>query len=54
MIESVNISKTHKSAINGHRDKWSSEIVTQKWLKGLNNNITQTKCYGNRCLSTTV
>ena len=32
--------------INGHRDKQSSEIVTQKWLKGFNNNVTQTKCYG--------
>ena len=27
--------------INGHRDKRSSEIITQKLLKGLNNNITQ-------------
>ena len=32
--------------INGHRDKRSSGIMTQKQLKGLNNNITQTKCYG--------
>ena len=37
--------------INGHRDKRSSEIRTQKWLKGLNNSITQTKCYGKHCLS---
>ena len=36
--------------INGHRDKQFSEIMTQNWLKGLNNNITQTKCYGKHCL----
>ena len=37
--------------INGHRDKWSSEIMTQKWLKGFNSNITQTERYGRHCLS---
>ena len=29
--------------INGHGDKRSSEIPTQKQFKSLNNNITQTK-----------
>ena len=29
--------------INDHRDKWSSETLASKQLKGLNNNITQTK-----------
>ena len=29
--------------INGHRDKRSSETLALKQLKGLNNNITQTK-----------
>ena len=24
--------------------------MTQKWLKGFNNNVTQTKCYGKYCL----
>ena len=36
--------------INSHRDKRSSEIMTQKRLKGLNNNITQTKWYDKYCL----
>ena len=35
----------------GHRDKWSSEIIAQKWLKGFNNTSTQTKCHGQHCLS---
>ena len=34
----------------GHKDKQSSEIMTPKRLKGLNNNITQTKCYCKHCL----
>ena len=38
--------------INGHRDKRSSEIMTQKRLKGFNNNITPTKYYDRHCLST--
>ena len=37
--------------INSYRDKQSSEIMTQKRLKGLNNNTAQTKCYGKHCLS---
>ena len=37
--------------INSHRDKQSSEIMTQKRLKGFNNNITPTKCHGKHCLS---
>ena len=37
--------------INDHRDKRSSEILTQKWIKGLNSNITLTKCHGKYCLS---
>ena len=37
--------------INGHRDKRSSEIMTQKPLKGLNNIIAQIKCHGRHCLS---
>ena len=37
--------------INGHRDERSSEIMTQKQLKGLNSIITQPKCYGKHCLS---
>ena len=36
--------------INGHRDKRSSEITTQKWFKGLNKNTTHTKCHGEHCL----
>ena len=32
--------------VNGHRGKRCSEIITQKWAKGLNNNIRQTKCHG--------
>ena len=42
------------TAINNHRDKQSSEIVTQKRLKGLNNNITQTKYYGTDCLDNVI
>ena len=34
--------------INGHRDKRSSENMTQN---GLNNNIKQTKCQGRHYLS---
>ena len=37
--------------INGHRDKQSSEIMSIELLKGLNNNIPQTKCYDEHCLS---
>ena len=37
--------------INGHRDKRSSDIMTQKRLTGFINNTTQTKCYGMHCLS---
>ena len=37
--------------MNDHRDKRSSEIMTQKPLKGLNNNATQTKSYGKYCFS---
>ena len=36
--------------INCRRDKWPSEIMAQKQSEGLNNNITQIKCYGkHRC-----
>ena len=37
--------------INDHIDKWSLEIMTQKPLAGLNNNITQTKYHGRYGLS---
>ena len=29
----------------------SSEIMTQNLLKGLNNNVTQTKCHSRHCVS---